>query len=211
MVNDSLSRIAHWLSVHAPRILNENLNPGATVSQLANLESMIGKPLPDDYKGLYRRYNGLDEEGENLGNFFYGLTFLPLALVEANYRYRAQATETGPLRKAHFAIKSDSAQRPHWLTLGFDSSHVWLCVDLDPAEGGSYGQVILLDEEEETAFIVADSVGTLLLDFACDLEAGRYSREPEAVEEGQDYLLPDNDIDLINWYRAKRWAAARTL
>lgn len=211
MVNDSLTRIAHWLAAHAPRIINENLNPGATESQLANLEGLIGKPLPDDYKDLYRRYNGLDDEGENVGNFFYGLTFIPLAEVEVNYQYRVRATETGPLQKAHFAVKSDRAERPQWLTLGFDGSHVWLCLDLDPAEGGTHGQVILLDEEGETAFVVADSVGALLLDFARDLEAGRYSLEPEAAEEGQDYLLPDDDIALVNWYRAERWAAARTL
>ena len=209
MINDSLTRITHWLAAHAPRILHENLNPGASESQLVNLESVIGKPLPDEYKALYRRYNGLYEEGENLGNFFYGLTFLPLAEVEVNYRFRAQEAATRPLIKAHLAIKSDSARRPHWLTLGFDSSHVWLCVDLDPAEGGTYGQVILLDEEYETAFLVADSVGALLLDFAHDLEAGRYAREPDAAAEGQDYLLPDDDIDLVNWYQAERWAAAR--
>ena len=211
MLDDSLTRIAQWLAAHAPRILNENLNPGATESQLAHLESAIGKPLPDDYKGLYRHYNGLDEEGENAGNFFYGLTFLPLAEVEANYRHWAQATQTGSLQKAHFAIKSDSARRPHWLALGFDNSHAWLCLDLDPAEGGTYGQVILLDEEHETAFVVAESVEALLLDFARDLEAGRYSREPEAVEEGQDHLLPDDGIALVNWYRAERWAAVHTL
>lgn len=211
MVNDSLTRIAHWLSLHAPRILNEDLNPGATEDQLAHLERLIGKQLPDEYKTLYSSYNGLSEEGENQGNFFYGLTFLPLAQVEANYTHRARATQVRPLQKAFFGIKSDRAPRSHWLALGFDSSQVWLCLDLDPAPGGKYGQVIVLDEEEETAFIVADSVGALLREFARDLEDGRYARELEAAEEGQDYLLPHDDIDLVNWHQAKRWATPRSL
>jgi len=42
MVNDALNRILHWLAAHAPRILSESLNPGASEAQLAALEAIIG-------------------------------------------------------------------------------------------------------------------------------------------------------------------------
>ena len=42
MVNNALNRILHWLAAHAPRILSESLNPGASEAQLAALEAIIG-------------------------------------------------------------------------------------------------------------------------------------------------------------------------
>jgi len=206
MVDDALFRIAHWLAAHAPRILHESLNPTAPGADLAALEAAIGHPLPADYKALYQRHDGLNEDADNFGSFFYGLSFLPLAEVAAFRQQRAVVTASAPLRRVHPALKAGSAQRPQWLCLGFDGAHVWLCVDLDPVDGHRYGQVVLVDEEEEVAFPVADSVGAFLTDFAHDLEQGRYTLDPDALEDGNEYLVPVPEIDLINWSTAKRWA-----
>ncbi|MBO2011098.1 SMI1/KNR4 family protein [Hymenobacter negativus] len=206
MVNNALTRIAHWLAAHAPRILHESLNPSASEAQLEALEAALGHHLPPDYKALYRRHDGLNEDADNFGSFFYGISFLPLAAVTAIWQHRTAATAPEPLRRAHPAIKADNAQRPQWLCLGFDGSHVWLCVDLDPVEGHRYGQVILVDEELETAFPVADSVVALLTEFAHDLEHGHYFLDPDALADGNEYLSPDAEIDLINWPSTKRWA-----
>lgn len=206
MVNDALTRIAHWLAAHAPRILHESLNPGAAEAPLAALEAALGQPLPPDYQALYHRHDGLNEDADNFGSFFYGLSFLPLAEVAALHQRRAAAPAPGPLRHAHPALKADNGQRPQWLGLGFDGSHVWLCVDLDPVDEHRYGQVILVDEELETAFPVAESVGALLTDFAHDLEQGRYSLDPDALDDGNEYLTPAPAIDLVNWSQATRWS-----
>jgi len=206
MVNNALTRIAHWLAAHAPRILHESLNPSASEAQLDALEAAISHHLPADYKALYRRHDGLNEDAENFGSFFYGMSFLPLAAVTTIRQQRASATTPVPLRQAHPAIKADNAQRPQWLCLGFDGSHVWLCVDLDPVDGHRYGQVILVDEELETAFPVADSIVALLTDFAHDLELGHYYLDPDALEDGNEYLTADAETDLINWSTTKRWA-----
>ena len=205
MVNDALNRISHWLVDHAPRILNESLNPGASEAQLAALEATIGQHLPADYKALYLRHDGLNEAAENFGNFFYGMSFLPLAEVTALWQSRAAAHAPAPIRQVHPTLKADNAQRPQWLCLGFDGSHVWLCVDLDPVDSNHYGQVILVDEEAEAAFPVADSVVGLLTDFAQDLKQHRYTLDPDALEDGNEYLLPNPKIDLINWSTAARW------
>jgi cell wall assembly regulator SMI1 len=207
MVNDALNRISHWLAGHAPRIRHESLNPGASEAQVAALEAAIGQQLPADYKALYLRHDGLNEEAENFGNFFYGMSFLPLAEVIASRQRRAAAPAVVPVRHAHTGLKADNMQRPQWLCLGFDGSHVWLCVDLAPVDGHRYGQVILVDEEFETAFPVADSVAGLLADFAHDLQQGHYALAPDALEDDNEYLLPDAGIDLANWSTAARWAS----
>lgn len=207
MVNDALNHISHWLARHAPRILNESLNRSASEAELAALEAAIGQHLPADYKDLYLRHDGLNEEAENFGNFFYGMSFLPLVEVAASWQRRADVRVPVPVRHAHSSLKADNMQRPQWLCLGFDGSHVWLCVDLDPVDEHRYGQVILVDEEAETAFPVADSVVGLLTDFAHDLKQGRYALDPDALEDDSEYLLPNAEIDIVNWSTAARWAS----
>lgn len=124
MVNNALARIAHWLAAHAPRILHESLNAAANETRLEALEAVVGHHLPTDYQALYRRHNGLNEDADNFGSFFYGLSFLPLEETAAIRQQRAAAPALVPLRRAHPAIKADNAQRPQWLCLGFDGSHV---------------------------------------------------------------------------------------
>ncbi|MFD2787522.1 SMI1/KNR4 family protein [Hymenobacter rubripertinctus] len=203
-VADSLARIETWLAAHAPRILRESLNPGAASAALDRLETTVGRPLPADYRTLYQRFDGLNQAADNLGSFWYGPRFLPLAQVTGNYQSSAADSEVSPLSKVP-AIRQDNALNPFWLRLGFDGSHVWLCLDLDPASEGQYEQVILLDEEAETAFVVAGSVSSLLRDFAQDLEQDRYVLNPDALEDGDRYLDPVQAIDVVNWYHAERW------
>ena len=90
MVNNALNRILHWLAAHTPRILSNSLNTGAAEAQLATLEATIGQHLPANYRVLYLHHNGLNEDVENFGNFFYGMSFLPLAEVAAIWRRRAK-------------------------------------------------------------------------------------------------------------------------
>ncbi|SET44137.1 SMI1/KNR4 family protein [Hymenobacter actinosclerus] len=208
---DSLARIETWLAAHAPRILRESLNPGAEPAMLDALETAVGRPLPADYRALYQRFDGLNENADNFGSFFYGISFLPSAQVTANYQYRASDAGVVSLTKALLAIKRDNALNPHWLRMGFDGSHVWLCLDLDPAPDGQYGQIILLDEENETAFVVADSVAGLLSEFALDLEENLYVLNPDALEDGDQYLSPVQAIDVVNWCLAERWQAVKDL
>ncbi|MBX0289530.1 SMI1/KNR4 family protein [Hymenobacter sp. HSC-4F20] len=203
--SESIRRIETWLTVHAPQILTESLNDGAAESELSGLEAAVGRPLPNDYKALYRWRNGLDEDANNLGSLFYGLSFVPLARVAAAFQSRSQDPEMFPAVYAQALVKADNVLHPYWLQLGFDGSHTWLCVDLDPAPAGRYGQVILVDEETQAAFQVAESVEALLAQFADDLEQGRYFLEPDALEDGNEFLAAAENIDVVNWYQAARW------
>lgn len=207
-VSDSISRIETWLAAHAPRILIESLNAGATESELSGLEAAVGKPLPKDYKALYRWRNGLDEDADNFGSLFYGLSFIPLVRVAAAFQSRAQDSELCPPVYAQASVKADNVLNPYWLQLSFDGSHTWLCVDLDPAPAGSYGQIIFVDEVNESVFQVAESVAALLAQFADDLEQGHYSLLPDALEDGEEYLSPEESIDVNIWYVAERWQGA---
>lgn len=210
MPDNSLARIKTWLATHAPRILHESLNPGASEAALASLEAVVGKPLPDDFKSLYRYFDGMDDAAEHTGSFFYGMRFLPLEEVKKSVEHRKPAP-LAPLQKSGPDVGQANQLSPDWLTVGNDGAHTWLCVDLIPAESGRYGQVIFVDEEHETAFCVANSVAALLHDFTDDLEQGRYELDLDGLDEEDQFLLPDAAIDVVNWWQATRWQSAITL
>lgn len=203
-LKESFHRVERWLEAHAPRILHESLLPGATEPELAELAQALGRPLPDDYQALYRWRNGLDVDADNFGSLFYGLSFTPLAQVLATHQAR-QAAEPVPLVHAQAPVRPENQLNPAWLQLGFDGSHCGLYVDLEPAATWCYGQVVFVDEENEAAFRVAESVEALVREFAADLEQGRYQLEPEALDDGNEYLAAVASIDLVNWRRAARW------
>ena len=203
MFDNSLNRIAFWLAAHAPRILAESLNPGADAAELEALQRAVGQPLPDDYRALYQRHDGLNDD-DNAGNFCYGLQLLPLAHALDDCQ-RRRAAESYALTYAGPGIDPANALTPNWLALAFDGAHGWLRVDLAPAEGGTYGQVIFWDEEYETAFPIAPSVAALLDTFADDLEAGRYRLHPDALADGHEFLQPHKALDIVNWRTAARF------
>jgi cell wall assembly regulator SMI1 len=205
MVTESWNKIERWLAAHAPRILTESLSPGASEAELTALATAVGRPLPEDYQALYRRHNGLREDADNWGSLWYGMSLLPLAEVLDGYTYQVQQQLTSPLRRAAPTVRAAALQNPYWLRLGFDGSHGWLLVDLDPTTAGTYGQVLYLYEVEELAFPVASSVAELLATFAHDLTQGLYTLDEGALEDGDDFLVPDARINLDNWEQAERW------
>src|SRR5262249_20567480 len=51
----------------------------------------------------------------------------------------------------------------------------YLCIDMDPDEGGEQGQIIEFRHDDETRSVRAGSLAALLEEFAAELEDDRYS------------------------------------
>jgi cell wall assembly regulator SMI1 len=72
------------------------------------------------------------------------------------------------------------AWNPQWIPLTDTCGGVdYLCVDLDPAEGGQVGQVIYIDMEVQRGKVLAGSFRAWLSNFACELESGFFQWEAD--------------------------------
>ena len=87
----------------------------------------------------------------------------------------------------------DEGVRPEWYDLEWvplthDSCGNHFCVDLDPAAGGTRGQVISFWHDDPQRVVMARSLGQWLNDFADELEAGKlvYSQEDGGIVEAGD-------------------------
>lgn len=108
----------------------EDLNKGASGSQIALVEKKIGKSLPEDLAELYRLNNGQGKLEKSFvvdmfnGGIFEGYYFMPLE------------GEKGVLSIWQQLGKTLSPPHPEWLPFGQDGSGNYLCIDLDPITAG---------------------------------------------------------------------------
>ena len=206
-VEDSvLNRAKECLAKLAPQILGALQGP-ASQEEFDQLVEITGTPLPEGFLRLYGEHNGTDPN--QFVNFFYGYTFLGLDECIRQSADYANIENSTVLKNADSGIKTNYVFGACRVPIGDDKGTSLICVDLDPAPGGTFGQVILLDYDSNVALALADSIEKFIEDFSNDLANGRYTLNQEALEAGEHWLETDAEIDLINWYGTQRWAYAK--
>lgn len=205
-MHDTLTAIDRWLAQHAAKILQYSLNPPAELTALHTLEQLSGFALPQSFNTLYQWHNGLDDQ-ENIGNLCYGMSFLSLEQMSA---YREEQKDlyglNFELEHCDVQIKSDNAHHLGWLKFAENGARTGLYLDFDPTAQGTIEQVIFVDHDFDIALVVADSVEHMMQQFLHDLQQGLYQLHPDALEDDQHFLEPDQQIDLMNWHKSERWS-----
>lgn len=160
------------------------LNPPATAAQLDAAEAEIGAKLPEDLRALYLSFDG---QPETLGAsetssglivpFFGGYDFSPLQTALANYRgWRDIYDDAGEDFDADFnqgmiTVRDGDAVfaeywRPGWFPFSVDGGGHSYAVDLSPAPGGAYGQIILIGPDEDQRRVLAPRLTAFLQEAA---------------------------------------------
>jgi cell wall assembly regulator SMI1 len=76
----------------------------------------------------------------------------------------------GPIKPLHWNLR--------WLPLTTNGGGDHYCADLDPAPGGTVGQIIWFDHEDGPVQVIAKGFAEWLSGYASDLETGRYVFKP---------------------------------
>jgi cell wall assembly regulator SMI1 len=170
--------IDEWLERNAPRVQNDLL-PGASKAEINTTETQIELLLPEDFKTSVLIHNGQD------GRF---RLVEPWELIPID----GIASETERMNTIFNnpddpEIETRGAVKPilwsrSWIPFAADGAGNLLCLDLDPAEGGETGQVILWASDPPCVEVIAPSYRAWLKKFAFDLEAGKYKWGAENEE-----------------------------
>lgn len=196
------------LKQKAPLIL-EAFQGAAEESKIEQLESLVGAVLPNDFKSMYRTKNGFDNT--KFANLFYGFPFLELDVIIKAQEKLKTSNNMEPLRYADPEIQKDYTFGAKRIPIGDDSGTSLLCVDLDPSDTGSYGQIIMVDYEMGVALKLNSSVEELVQQFEADLENNKYSLQEDALADGVHWLKPVREIDPGNWFNSPRWQYVNTI
>lgn len=202
-------RFENWLHEHVPAYCRWPLAPGASEADVREFEQTIGAKLPDDIRRSYLRNDG--SAGVDLLDFVGEGKWATLAQAAASWRHfqkmKPDLEEAGYLNAPKGPMKEVNIS-PGWIPIGDNGGGDHLCVDLDPAKGGTVGQLFSYWHEYGAWRIVAPSITAFLEHLLKHLDAGRYAfndqgqlvpvdgPEPGNVEPLQEYFLKGADFGL---------------
>lgn len=170
-------RIELWLEANAPDI-RKSLNDGIGMTELAKLERIAKAELPDDFVNFYSIHDGQDGDTDWLLD---GEEFLSAVRILEEYKIWKDLLDNGDFTENRQPITSEPEAgiknnwwNPKWIPFTYNGSGDHLCIDLDPAEGGTYGQVIRMWHDDPERSLEASSFGEWVERFASGLEDGTY-------------------------------------
>ena len=165
------------------------LNPPATDQQIAEAEERIGVAFPQDVRELYRIANGQlspfdcaptnpDAEkppfelppGKLVGNLFGCNEFNSLSRLVREWTNWKQVFDQPNYAASEFdeavtVREGDSVRKqyanPLWIPIATDGGGNSYAIDMDPVEGGTVGQVIVIGPDENQRRVLAESLPKL--------------------------------------------------
>jgi cell wall assembly regulator SMI1 len=179
-MNDPWQRILAWVEEHAPDLL-DFLEPPADRAELAEAETRLAMRFPTVLRAFYALQNGttpfavfpaLDADQSAFG---------PLPLDEIQF-LEVDDEDDAPSEE-DFEVDPGVRREfwnPGWLPFAAAGDRGdYLMLDLAPARGGRFGQVIEWRHDTNERRLAAASLEALLADVADGMEAGKYvySRE----------------------------------
>ena len=173
------SAIEKWFAANASSD-EFALSAGASESELRRVESAIGLRFPDDLRISYAIHDGVVNQ-RSLYFSYYLLTLeeiiktcnmLKQILEQGNY-HGFVASPKGPIRPVYWD--------PCWIQFMDNGAGDGLAVDMNPAEGGAIGQVIVCSHETGPERVLAISFGDWLSQFADDLRNGKYEYDGDVL------------------------------
>jgi cell wall assembly regulator SMI1 len=183
-------RIENWMKENQPDLLSE-LNPGAKEEQITTLEKKLKIKFPE-----YFRRSAMIHDGQIKHQSSLEWEILSLYRIEEEWNIWKDLLDSGEFAdfksEPEHGIKDDWWNE-RWIPIAADGEGNNLCLDLDPAPGGVYGQVITFWHDSGERTVEARSYRDWLGELAAKLETGKMSN-PENVGGNTYRLEPEADF-----------------
>ncbi len=155
-VAQSWAHLEAWLQAQ-PRAIPGGFNAGASDDDIQILEGALGATLPEDFVESLKRHNGQADQG---GVCFDGESLLDIQGILSEWTtWRELVVEgafDGMTSDPDAGVKDDWYNLK-WIPLTRNGMGDGLCIDLDPAPGGTVGQVIRMLHDDDQRERVAAS------------------------------------------------------
>ncbi len=186
-MKETWTKIEKWLKTNAAPIY-ESLNEGATEEDFEELEDLINKKLPENFKAFYRRHDGQSPTSDGMID---AEELLSISRIMEEWEVWKDLDDKGvfddSVSDADNGVREDW-WNPLWIPVTCDGSGNHYCLDLNPDEGGKKGQIIRIWHDSAERELIANSFEEWINDYADDLEAGYfiYSEEWGGIVDKED-------------------------
>jgi cell wall assembly regulator SMI1 len=169
------NRLEAWLAIHLPEILPD-LNSPASDTDISELEGIIGKKLPQDFVDSLKIHNG---QTDNFRSLFPSGLLLSTSEIASQWAIWKDLLDGGDFEGCE-SEPSDARVRNDWWNSGwipitYDGGGNHDCLDLNPASGGSVGQIISMWHDMPYRELQAENFYTWLEQHVSALESGELS------------------------------------
>ncbi|MGQ7889177.1 SMI1/KNR4 family protein [Paenibacillus sp. WC2504] len=148
-------RLENWLKDHAPEILDD-LNPGASESEILALETNLGFKLPDDLKESLSIYNGQSGKSKWL---VAGWELLSTKRILEEWEVWKDLYDSESFIDYDVEPQGGIANvwwQPAWIPLTYNGCGDHHCLDLAPANRGKNGQIISMWHDSDERKVLAE-------------------------------------------------------
>ena len=172
-------------------------NAGASEAEFEQLEQLIQAKLPEDFKALYRVFNGQAYEE---GYVFDGEEWLSLERMAEEWEVWKGLLDDGEFDDDEEADEDADSEvkalwwSPLWIPFTYDGSGNHLCLDLNPTSEGTYGQVIRMWHDDPQRPLEGKTFADWLETYIRGMEEGLYvySEDYGGIFKKED-IIADED------------------
>jgi cell wall assembly regulator SMI1 len=186
--------IAAWLGEHKPTLL-DGFHPPADASQIAAAEEAIGRTLPDDYRRFLGLHDGQDDVAPMIGT----CSLFPAGELAERYADCGALfdEDEAPIDEELVAPGVRAVEySPGWIPIGRSArGRDYLCIDLDPGEGGRVGQIIKMAVDFDARELVAPSFTDLLSVYFAGVQTGEIADDDQDDDADEDVEDGDEDAE----------------
>jgi molybdopterin molybdotransferase len=165
-----------WENAHS---VYRALRGPATDAQISRLAKLVPAKLPRDFVQSLKTHDGLRDSYLGQNRLFDYNALLPVSAIISVYRsmcdLQAEWGSGGNRCGADAGVRNDAHWRPGWVPV-MDADGDKLVLDLDPAPGGSVGQVFTWSNAGRLPLqVLAPSFGEWLAELAETLNGRRFN------------------------------------
>ncbi|MEX3748347.1 SMI1/KNR4 family protein [Lysinibacillus xylanilyticus] len=190
------SKFENWLELNCPEIV-ESFNEPAAETEIAKAEQKMGITFPNSFKELLLIHNGQRNEYPEqrfeyvgaIGNY----ELLTIEEIVDTWETMKELLDNKVFEdfdevEALGPVKEEYWWNPRWISIATNGTGDDICIDLDPAEGGTVGQVITFWHDWEERKVISRSLEEWFGEITKCLEDGTY----KLIEEDGE-LVFNND------------------
>lgn len=178
-MRDFWIQIEKWLNKNCPHLIEE-LNSGVSQQDIEILESKLNISLPADFLEFYKIHNG---QNSSEGLFELNV-LLPFDRIVNNWTVYTELLDRcefdddeGKVLTVSYLDKGlkNNWWNHKWIPIASDARGEDICIDFDPSEEGTLGQIIDVFSNIDGRLLLSGSFHEWIEKYVADLEAGLYT------------------------------------